>query len=47
MSSHPTQGTEQNTGLIGRPIHFIGGQFQGQVVRAQLEEIQKADLGRK
>ncbi|KAF9492693.1 hypothetical protein BDN71DRAFT_1396416 [Pleurotus eryngii] len=33
--------------LIGEPIHFSTGQFTGQVVRAELTEIQKADLGRK
>ncbi|KAF4607905.1 hypothetical protein EYR40_000241 [Pleurotus pulmonarius] len=33
--------------LIGERIHFSTGQFAGQVVRAELTEIQKADLGRK
>ncbi|KAI6038581.1 velvet factor-domain-containing protein [Pisolithus marmoratus] len=32
---------------INRPIHFVSGYFQGQTIRAELKEIQKADLGRK
>ncbi|KIM54045.1 hypothetical protein SCLCIDRAFT_1222348 [Scleroderma citrinum Foug A] len=32
---------------INRPIHFASGHFEGQTIRAELEEIQKADLGRK
>ncbi|KAG2135996.1 velvet factor-domain-containing protein [Suillus clintonianus] len=32
---------------INVPIHFSSGQFQGRCVRAELVEIQKADLGRK
>ncbi|KAG0703546.1 velvet factor-domain-containing protein [Suillus ampliporus] len=32
---------------INAPIRFISGQFQGRCVRAELVEIQKADLGRK
>ncbi|KAG1737549.1 velvet factor-domain-containing protein [Suillus paluster] len=35
------------TSYINAPIHFISGQFQGRCVRAELVEIQKADLGRK
>ncbi|KAF8240491.1 hypothetical protein L208DRAFT_1427949 [Tricholoma matsutake] len=35
------------TNLIGRPIFFVSGQFTGQAVRAELREIQQADLGRK
>lgn len=32
---------------VNRPIHFDSGYFQGQTIRAELKEIQKADLGRK
>ncbi|TFK75747.1 hypothetical protein BDN72DRAFT_867976 [Pluteus cervinus] len=32
---------------MGRPIRFETGQFSGQTIRAELHEIQKADLGRK
>ncbi|KII91780.1 hypothetical protein PLICRDRAFT_38618 [Plicaturopsis crispa FD-325 SS-3] len=32
---------------IGRPIHFVTGQFAGHTVRTELIEVQKADLGRK
>lgn len=50
--SEPTssvQGIHQphSTDLIGRPILFASGQFAGQAVRAELREIQQADLGRK
>ncbi|KAF9269478.1 hypothetical protein L218DRAFT_953092 [Marasmius fiardii PR-910] len=33
--------------IIGQPIPFVSGQFAGNTVRAELVEIQKADLGRK
>jgi hypothetical protein len=33
--------------LIGKPIHFTGGQFSGRTVRIELQEIQQATLGRK
>ena len=32
---------------IGRPIHFTTGQFTGYTIRMELDEVQKADLGRK
>ncbi|KAG6380126.1 velvet factor-domain-containing protein [Boletus reticuloceps] len=32
---------------INLPIHFVTGSFAGQSLRAELTEIQKADLGRK
>lgn len=32
---------------IGDPLSFADGQFSGQLIRAQLTELQKADLGRK
>jgi hypothetical protein len=32
---------------IGVPLHFTTGQFNGKHVRAELIELQKADLGRK
>ncbi|THU88104.1 hypothetical protein K435DRAFT_680440 [Dendrothele bispora CBS 962.96] len=34
-------------GHVGHPIRFTSGQFSGRTIRAELEEIQKADLGRK
>ncbi|KAL0946255.1 hypothetical protein HGRIS_012510 [Hohenbuehelia grisea] len=36
-----------NTDFLGKPIHFATGQFAGHTIRAELQEIQKADLGRK
>ncbi|KAF8065281.1 velvet factor-domain-containing protein [Lyophyllum atratum] len=44
-----THGAHQlhGTDLIGRPILFVTGQFAGQTIRAQLREVQQADLGRK
>lgn len=33
--------------LINTPIQFTEGQWAGRTVRAELTEIQKADLGRK
>jgi hypothetical protein len=41
--AHQPHGTD----LIGRPILFESGQFAGQAIRAELREIQQADLGRK
>ncbi|KZT64983.1 hypothetical protein DAEQUDRAFT_814600 [Daedalea quercina L-15889] len=32
---------------VGRPVHFVGGQFAGRTLQAKLSELQKADLGRK
>jgi len=32
---------------IGQPIYFVAGQFAGQTVRAELRELQSAELGRK
>ncbi|KZT28279.1 hypothetical protein NEOLEDRAFT_1176016 [Neolentinus lepideus HHB14362 ss-1] len=32
---------------IGQPVEFIAGRFVGQTMRAELQELQKADLGRK
>ncbi|ETW77395.1 developmental regulator VosA [Heterobasidion irregulare TC 32-1] len=32
---------------IGDPLNFTSGQFSGQLIRAELVELQKADLGRK
>ncbi|KAH7882990.1 velvet factor-domain-containing protein [Phlebopus sp. FC_14] len=43
-----SDGVRRTTGsLIGRPIRFVSGFFQGKTIRAELVEIQKADLGRK
>ncbi|KIK97944.1 hypothetical protein PAXRUDRAFT_9873 [Paxillus rubicundulus Ve08.2h10] len=36
-----------NNSWINLPIQFVSGSFQGQTIRAELTEIQKADLGRK
>ncbi|KAL1672954.1 velvet factor-domain-containing protein [Schizophyllum commune] len=33
--------------LIGRPVHFAHGPFAGRTIRASLDEIQAAQLGRK
>lgn len=42
------QSTRRTTlSYINAPIHFSSGQFRGRCVRAELVEIQKADLGRK
>jgi hypothetical protein len=40
---HQPHGTD----LIDRPILFSTGQFAGQTIRAELREVQQADLGRK
>lgn len=42
---HPHQ--SHGTDLIGRAVQFSTGQFAGQTIRMELQEIQKADLGRK
>jgi len=44
-SSNPPRRT--NNSWINLPIHFDSGSFAGQTIRAELTEIQKADLGRK
>ena len=44
---HQPRGTTQSTDLIGRAVQFSTGQFAGQTIRMELQEIQKADLGRK
>ncbi len=31
----------------GRPIRFLTGQFEGRTIRVELEELQKAESGRK
>ena len=44
QDAHQTHATD----LIGRPIFFESGQFAGnEAIRAELREIQQADLGRK
>ena len=40
---HQPHGTD----LIGRAVQFSTGQFAGQTIRMEMQEIQKADLGRK
>ncbi|KAH7912862.1 velvet factor-domain-containing protein [Hygrophoropsis aurantiaca] len=42
-----TQPRRTTISYINNPIQFIAGQFEGQTIRAELVEIQKADLGRK
>jgi hypothetical protein len=32
---------------IGQPIHFVTGEFAGHTIRTELQEVQKANLGRK
>ncbi|KIJ63591.1 hypothetical protein HYDPIDRAFT_155743 [Hydnomerulius pinastri MD-312] len=44
MSSSPRRTTSS---WINLPIHYVSGYFEGQTIRAELSEIQKADLGRK
>lgn len=41
--AHQPHGTD----LIGQPILFVTGQFAGQTIRAELREVQQANLGRK
>ncbi len=36
-----------NTSFVNRPIHYGSGQFRGRIIRIELDEVQKADLGRK
>ncbi|EMD37761.1 hypothetical protein CERSUDRAFT_94754 [Gelatoporia subvermispora B] len=38
---------QTGSSAIGEPVTFVAGQFAGQTIRTQLEELQKADLGRK
>jgi hypothetical protein len=42
-----TSGTDFQNGGIGGPQSVISGQFEGKTVRAELQELQKAELGRK
>ncbi|KAJ2925143.1 hypothetical protein H1R20_g11968, partial [Candolleomyces eurysporus] len=42
-----TSGTDFQNGGIGAPQTVISGQFEGKTVRAELQELQKAELGRK
>ncbi|KAI0716214.1 velvet factor-domain-containing protein [Fomitopsis betulina] len=37
----------ESSSTLGRPVRFVGGQFAGRTLRAELNELQKADLGRK
>ena len=37
----------QNSNHIGKPTYITSGQFQGQTIRVELEELQKAERGRK
>jgi hypothetical protein len=50
-NSHPPRDRDPSLPLphprIGIPLNFSTGQFSGKHVRAQLIELQKADLGRK
>ncbi|KAF6760287.1 velvet factor-domain-containing protein [Ephemerocybe angulata] len=42
-----TSGTDFQNGVIGAPQSVISGQFEGKTIRAELQELQKAELGRK
>ena len=49
---HPAQASQATATIvppvaIGQPVYFTSGQFKGRWMRAELLEIQKADLGRK
>ncbi|KAF8909637.1 velvet factor-domain-containing protein [Gymnopilus junonius] len=46
-SSPPVLQPKRGAQLIGKPIYFSSGPFQGRTVRMELQEIQKANLGRK
>ncbi|KAG8216005.1 velvet factor-domain-containing protein [Butyriboletus roseoflavus] len=46
-SMHSPNPRRTSNSYINRPIHFDSGSFAGQTIRAELAEIQKADLGRK
>ena len=35
----------QNSSHIGKPTYITSGQFQGQTIRVELEELQKAGRG--
>ncbi len=43
----PSVSPHRLIGPIGTPLHFTTGQFIGKHIRAELIELQKADLGRK
>ncbi|KAJ7242039.1 velvet factor-domain-containing protein [Mycena rebaudengoi] len=49
LHQYPSRSHHQPTGtsLIGKPIHFTGGQFAGQTIRAEMQELQAAAFGRK
>ncbi|KZT04936.1 uncharacterized protein LAESUDRAFT_727507 [Laetiporus sulphureus 93-53] len=47
MSSDYQQARRAGPSPIGDPISFTAGQYAGRTLRAELEELQKADLGRK
>jgi hypothetical protein len=48
LSNHDNHHNQPHgTDLIGRAVQFSTGQFAGQTIRMELQEIQKADLGRK
>lgn len=47
-SSSSSASTRRTTeSWIDQPIRFVSGPFEGRTIRAELREIQKADLGRK
>ena len=42
-----TSGTDfQNSSAIGGPQTVVSGQFEGKTIRCELQELQKAELGR-
>ncbi|TFK52995.1 hypothetical protein OE88DRAFT_1627638 [Heliocybe sulcata] len=47
MQPNFTRPRRPRSSSIGQPVEFVAGQFAGQTMRAELQELQKADLGRK
>jgi hypothetical protein len=47
LIEHGVAGAAQTIPDIGLPTFFTAGQFEGQWIRAELHEIQKAEHGRK
>ena len=47
-SSEPQpRSSPSHSNIVGSPYKFQSGPFSGRIVRSSLEELQKADLGRK
>ncbi|KAF9012447.1 velvet factor-domain-containing protein [Cyathus striatus] len=43
----PCAGSDPKPQNMGQPLYFVSGQFEGKTIRAELEELQKAQSGRK